>query len=366
MDALGSLRGVVNPTGEVLEGQHYTPYGTPFGQTDTAQTAFGFTGEITDPNGLLNLRARYYVPALGVFPSLDPVEEGNRYGYVGGDVVNRVDPSGMIYENDQSGCNTNPPSRPSLSQTYSSCTVGSTMPTPPSYLGNSGSSTPWKSSRPTLADYAFSQTAKLGTAFVKNRRGWINAARHLEHYLQNSGGDLNVDPQSIALVISDFDELVANPQKNAEFRQSVFDCSVQNYSNQPISLQLTSEWTVFVINPVDARYQDWYYALGNFSYAYTAVITIGTLPELVDVTYQVHIIDFYNWDIGKMVTIDIDGKGTIIKITDEQMARLHKVGLAQEYKITGQTNSKQIVNFWGVPTPAPTPVPQPTLPPPQR
>jgi len=44
------------------------------------------------------LRARYYVPGLGVFPSLDPVEEGNRYGYVGGNVVNRVDPSGMVGE----------------------------------------------------------------------------------------------------------------------------------------------------------------------------------------------------------------------------------------------------------------------------
>ena len=43
------------------------------------------------------LRARYYVPGLGVFPSLDPVEEGNRYGYVGGDVVNRVDPSGEYW-----------------------------------------------------------------------------------------------------------------------------------------------------------------------------------------------------------------------------------------------------------------------------
>ncbi|MBE2192666.1 MAG: RHS repeat-associated core domain-containing protein [Anaerolinea sp.] len=96
MDALGSLRGVVNPTGEVLEGQDYAPYGTPFGQTGTPQTPFGFTGEQTDPNDLLYLRARYYVPELGVFPSLDPVEEGNRYGYVGGNVVNRVDPSGMF------------------------------------------------------------------------------------------------------------------------------------------------------------------------------------------------------------------------------------------------------------------------------
>ncbi|CAG1006605.1 hypothetical protein ANRL4_03645 [Anaerolineae bacterium] len=49
------------------------------------------------------LRARYYVPQLGAFPSLDPVEEGNRYGYVGGNVVNRVDPSGMQATYDQ-GC----------------------------------------------------------------------------------------------------------------------------------------------------------------------------------------------------------------------------------------------------------------------
>lgn len=48
--------------------------------------------------GEILLRARYYLPGLGVFPSLDPVEEGNRYGYVGGDVVNRVDPSGMVGE----------------------------------------------------------------------------------------------------------------------------------------------------------------------------------------------------------------------------------------------------------------------------
>ncbi|CAG0975299.1 hypothetical protein ANRL4_01527 [Anaerolineae bacterium] len=74
-------------------------YGDPFGGSGTAQTGFGFTGEPTDASGLVYLRARYYVPGLGVFPSLDPVEEGNRYGYVGRNVVNRVDPSGECPEN---------------------------------------------------------------------------------------------------------------------------------------------------------------------------------------------------------------------------------------------------------------------------
>jgi hypothetical protein len=41
------------------------------------------------------LRARYYNPAHGAFVSQDALETPNRYAYVGGNVVNRVDPSGM-------------------------------------------------------------------------------------------------------------------------------------------------------------------------------------------------------------------------------------------------------------------------------
>jgi RHS repeat-associated protein len=84
-----------------VETIHYTPYGTGA----PTESLFGFTGEPTDANGLVHLRARYYDPALGVFPSLDPVE-GNpsqplslaRYAYVQGNPVNAVDPSGMIME----------------------------------------------------------------------------------------------------------------------------------------------------------------------------------------------------------------------------------------------------------------------------
>jgi RHS repeat-associated protein len=57
---------------------------------------FTFTGELRDANDLLYLRARYYSPALGVFPSLDPVENLNRYQYVGSNPANAADPSGMI------------------------------------------------------------------------------------------------------------------------------------------------------------------------------------------------------------------------------------------------------------------------------
>jgi RHS repeat-associated protein len=35
---------------------------------------YGFTGEQTDPNDLLYLRARYDDPSLGVFTGRDPLE----------------------------------------------------------------------------------------------------------------------------------------------------------------------------------------------------------------------------------------------------------------------------------------------------
>jgi RHS repeat-associated protein len=74
---------------------YHDTYGDEFGSTGSPQTPWGFTGEQTDENGLLYLRARYYNPTLGQFISLDPVETDNRFAYVGGNPVNRRDPSGL-------------------------------------------------------------------------------------------------------------------------------------------------------------------------------------------------------------------------------------------------------------------------------
>jgi RHS repeat-associated protein len=82
----------------VLEHRHYEPYGNLYAGTMN-ETPYGFTGEWRDGGtGMYYLRARYYNPAIGTFVSQDVLETLNRYAYVGGNVVNRVDPSGMIYE----------------------------------------------------------------------------------------------------------------------------------------------------------------------------------------------------------------------------------------------------------------------------
>ncbi len=112
-DGLGSLRQVIHQTGTPLPGEpdpttdpvryalNYDPYGNPFGMMGTVPSSLGFTGEMTDADGLLYLRARYYTPTTGTFLSRDPVEgvmarsgSRNGYSYVEGNPVNYRDPSG--------------------------------------------------------------------------------------------------------------------------------------------------------------------------------------------------------------------------------------------------------------------------------
>jgi len=96
-DGLGSVRAEIDATAAVQQSVSYSEYGEP----DTSLTGFAFTGEQRDTNGLQYHRARYYDPALGIFPSLDPFEgvdvnamSLNGYSYVHGDPINMSDPTG--------------------------------------------------------------------------------------------------------------------------------------------------------------------------------------------------------------------------------------------------------------------------------
>ncbi|MEP7286598.1 MAG: RHS repeat-associated core domain-containing protein [Chloroflexota bacterium] len=95
MGTIGSVKFVKNHLDIVL----YRPYGEPLGAY--TQSDFGFTGEQTDPNGLVYLRARNMNPTMGAFLSKDPVEgtvsrpmARNGYSYVEGNPSNWTDPSG--------------------------------------------------------------------------------------------------------------------------------------------------------------------------------------------------------------------------------------------------------------------------------
>jgi RHS repeat-associated protein len=102
-DALGSVRQLTDASGSVTLAKSYDPYGEVLAEVGSGATSFGYTGEWTDATGLVNLRARYYVPGQGRFLTKD-VWEGNyeqpmsfnAWLYAYANPINWTDPTGHI------------------------------------------------------------------------------------------------------------------------------------------------------------------------------------------------------------------------------------------------------------------------------
>jgi RHS repeat-associated protein len=103
-DGLGSVVNLTNSTGVTQWTYSYLPYGGVRTETKNQNQApdnvLRFTGEVLDPTGLYQLRARSYDPSTGRFVSLDPVAPGptdpyvSAYAYVNGNPIRYTDPSG--------------------------------------------------------------------------------------------------------------------------------------------------------------------------------------------------------------------------------------------------------------------------------
>jgi RHS repeat-associated protein len=112
-DHLGSVRQVIDAAGQVTLAQSYDPFGNLNSQhgTQNPQLPFGYTGEWYESyTQLLFLQARYCDPAVGRLLSKDPwmgdpvrPQSLNGWGYVEGNPINRVDPTGYQTECDEHG-----------------------------------------------------------------------------------------------------------------------------------------------------------------------------------------------------------------------------------------------------------------------
>jgi len=102
-DQLGNTRVITDASAAVQATYIYDPYGTVSSSTGTLSNPFRFAGQYQDAeSGLYSLRARSYDPGSAQFLSRDPMEPITRdpYGYTGGNSLNRVDPSGMDWCNE--------------------------------------------------------------------------------------------------------------------------------------------------------------------------------------------------------------------------------------------------------------------------
>lgn len=104
-DLRGSTMKLANVTGAVTDSYSYGPFGELVSSTGTTTNPFKYNGRdgvMTEANGLYYMRARYYLPEAKRFVnrdvllgSVDRALTLNRFGYVNGNPVGFVDPSGM-------------------------------------------------------------------------------------------------------------------------------------------------------------------------------------------------------------------------------------------------------------------------------
>lgn len=103
-DGLGSVVNLTGPTGTTQWTYSYLPYGGVRTETKNQGSApanvLRFAGEVLDPTGLYQIRARSYEPTTGRFISVDPAAAGptdpyvSAYAYANANPIRYTDPSG--------------------------------------------------------------------------------------------------------------------------------------------------------------------------------------------------------------------------------------------------------------------------------
>ena len=108
-DYRGSTVAISNDCGSVSDRFEYDSYGQMTSHIGSGGVIFGYNGRdgvVTDENGLIYMRARYYAPSLKRFVNADIIAGEisnavtlNRYAYANGNPVSNVDPFGLAADN---------------------------------------------------------------------------------------------------------------------------------------------------------------------------------------------------------------------------------------------------------------------------
>ena len=114
-DYRGSVVAVTDMDGNITDTVKYDAYGSVVERTGDSNLIFGYNGQygvLTDPNGLLYMRTRFYNPDLKRFMNADILEGSiadstslNVFTYVNGNPISYVDPWGLSADR---GNNENP------------------------------------------------------------------------------------------------------------------------------------------------------------------------------------------------------------------------------------------------------------------
>jgi len=212
-------------------------------------------------------------------------------------------------------------------------------PPPPPYIdrgaaGMFGDDSDW-----TFLDDSVSELKWLAVADGAELAGHVDAARHMRHYLDATGTDLILDTDAM---LRDVPELRAATDSvvAAEVARIV------EAGEQGRPIPFGTGWQAFAFQGID---DNWFYALNSVQHSATGIVTVvppevpGGAPT-VEVEYQVHLYDRYNWDEGDdPATTEVEqGKSANFpwgEVPDRELAELQRAGLASEYDARGSSGT---------------------------
>lgn len=205
------------------------------------------------------------------------------------------------------------------------------MPHPPAWEPPDAGGGQHASESPGLEDRATKIAAEGAANSLAGK--WPGASRNLSHCLANNGEPLNQDVNAMLSASKTF-STAADGQRDRVVASAVEKAQASGATG-PVTFPVNTPWNGVYLGDN----QNWYYALNGISYNQTGSVTVAP-PKApggkwtYDWSTRVNIRDRYNWDGTKSTQI---GPFTV---TDEQLAKLHRKGLAQEYTAVGTSDDQ--------------------------
>lgn len=149
-----------------------------------------------------------------------------------------------------------------------------------------------------------------------------DAARHMKHYFKNTGKNYIIDLQDMIDDVPDAKVFYDREVTKVKYFVGTLPVGAHH---------ITTDTTVKGYNKKEDSW-NWYYAVGGYSAWITGIAKVesdssGKRKYRLDYEYKV--VDRYNWDHGKHVTI------FGIKIEDVFMGEFHRQGMAREFNMLG-------------------------------
>ncbi len=300
MDGNGNVMTLRDSTGTLIAGYEYGPFGEALTVRGSYAgiNPFRFSTKYNDSeSGLYYYGYRYYSTGMGRWISRDPLQESgalNLLSFAANSPQTTIDILGL-----------------------DDYTIGSRDPR---IVIDPGAG-PWNSRAPKAGDYELFQV--LYNASWPATLKTPNAARHLRHYLNNSGVDKHID---LKQMLRDSESELTGLQ--FELAQATRFAETQSSD----SFQITSQRArgEYVSR---SENEDWFFAMGGYHRWGKGRVTKCADKYMMDFEYK--IFDRYNWDTGKSTKI-LPG----ITLSDDDIGGLHLSGMACEYNIRGSLRLK--------------------------